>query len=53
MKCNRLQCQFNRNRQLVSRLNFEIFILHHCVMNRSCSGWISSFMIVCYGYVSG
>jgi len=46
MKCNRirLHCQFNRNRRLLSRLNLEIFILR---------GWVSSFIIVCYGYVSG
>jgi len=40
MKCNRdrLHCQFNRNRRLRSRLNFVIFILHHYVLNRGCSG---------------
>jgi len=31
----------------------EIFTLHHCVMNRDRSGWVFSFIIVCYGYVSG
>jgi len=32
MKCNRnrLHCHFNRNRRLLSRLNLEIFTLHHC-----------------------
>jgi len=50
---NRLHCQFNRNRRLLSRLNFEIFTLHHCAMNRGYGGWVSSFIIVCYGYVSG
>jgi len=55
MKCNRnrLHCQFNRNRQLLSRLNLESFTLHHCVMSRGCGGYVSSFIIVCYGYVSG
>jgi len=57
MKCNRnrLYCQFNRNRRLLSRLNLEIFNLHlhHCALNRGFGGWISSFIIVCYGYVSG
>jgi len=40
MKCNRnrLHCQFNRNRRLRSRLNLEIFTLHHCVLNRGCGG---------------
>jgi len=31
----------------------EIFTLHHCAMNRDCGGWVSSFVIVCYGYVPG
>jgi len=53
MKCNRLHCQFNRNRRLISRLNLEIFTLHHCVMNHSCGSWVSSFIIICYGCVSG
>jgi len=55
MKCNRnrLHCQFNRNRRLRSRLNYEIFNLHHCAPNRGLGGWISSFIIVYYGYVSG
>jgi len=55
MKCNRdrLHCQFNRNRRLLSRLNLEIFTLRHCAMNRGCSGWVPSFIIVCYGYDSG
>jgi len=53
MKCNRLHCQFNRNRRLLSRLNLEIFTLHHCAMNHGCGGRVSSFVIVCYGYVSG
>jgi len=55
MKCNRdqLHCQFNRNRRLRSRLNFVIFTLHHCALNRGYGGWVSSFIIVCYGYVSG
>jgi len=46
-------CQFNRSRRLLSPLNLEIFTLHHCAMNRGCGGWVSSFVIVCYGYVSG
>jgi len=54
MKCNRnrLHCQFNRNRRLLSRLNLDIFTLHHCALNHGCGGWVSSFIIVCYGYVS-
>jgi len=31
----RLHSKFNRNRRLRSRLNLEIFTLHHWVMNRS------------------
>jgi len=31
----------------------EIFTLHHCAINPGCGGWASSFIIVCYGYVSG
>jgi len=31
----------------------EIFTLHHCALNRGCGGWVSSFIIICYGYVSG
>jgi len=31
----------------------EIFTLHHCAMNRRCGGWVSSFIIICYGYISG
>jgi len=44
MACNRnrLHCKFNRNRRLIPRLNLEIFILHHCAMNRSFGGWFSS-----------
>jgi len=55
MKCNhnRLHCQFHRNRRLLSRLNLDIFNLHHCAMNPGCGGWVSYFIIVCYGYVSG
>jgi len=30
----------------------EIFTLHDCAMNRGCGGWVSSFIIVCHGYVS-
>ena len=54
MKCNRdrLHCQFNRNRRLLSRLNLEIFTLHHCAMNRGCGSWVSSFIIIYYGYVA-
>jgi len=51
MKCNRLHCQFNR--RLLSRLNLEIFTLHHCAINPGCGGWVSSFIISCYGYASG
>jgi len=53
MKCNRnrLHCQFNRNRQLRSRLNLEIFTLHHRALNRGRGGWVSSFIIVSYVYV--
>jgi len=48
MKCNRnrLHCQFNRNRPLLSRLNLDIFTLHHCALNRGCGGWVYSFIIV-------
>jgi len=54
MKCNhRLNCQFNSNSQLLLQLNLEIFTLHHCAMNRSCGGWVSSFIIVCYGCCRG
>ena len=57
MKCNhnrnRLHCQFNRNRRLHSQLNLDIFTLHHCAMNRGCGGWVSFFIMVCYGYFSG
>jgi len=55
MKCNRnrLYCQFNRNRLLLSRLDLEIFTLHHCAINLDCGGWVFSFIIVCCGYVSG
>jgi len=56
MKCNRnrnrLHCQLNRNRRLLWRLNLDIFTLHHCALNRGCGGWVSSFIIVFYGYVS-
>jgi len=55
MKCNRnrnrLHCQLNRNRRFISRLNLEIFILHHCAMNRDCGGWVpplSSFVMVMF-----
>jgi len=51
--CDRLRCQFIRNRRLRSRLNMVIFTLHHCVLNRCCGGWVSSFIIVWCGYVSG
>jgi len=30
----------------------EIFTQHCSAMNRGCGGWISFFVIVCYGYVS-
>ena len=50
---NRLHCKFNRNRRFISRLNLEIFILHHCAMNRSFGGWVPPFIIICYGYASG
>jgi len=50
---NRLHCQFNRNGRLLSRLNLEIFTLHHCAMNRGFGAWDSSFIIVCHGYVAG
>jgi len=55
MKCNRnrLHCQFNRNRRLRSRLNLEIFTLHQCALHGGWGGWVSSFVIFCYGYVSG
>jgi len=55
MKCNRnrLHRQFNRNRRLFSRLNLQIFTLHHCALNRGCGGWVSSFIMVCYDYFSG
>jgi len=55
MTCNRnrLHCQFNRNRRLLSQLNLEIVTLHHCAMNRGFGGCVSYFIIVCYGYVSG
>jgi len=53
MKCNRLHCQFNSIRRLLSRLNLEIFTLHHSAMNCDCGGWVLSFIIICYGYVSG
>jgi len=49
---NRLHCQFNRNRRLLTRLNLEIFTQHHCAMNRGFGGWVSSFTIVYFGYVS-
>jgi len=42
MKCNRLHCQFNRNRRLLSRINLEIFTQHHCALNHGCGGWVSS-----------
>jgi len=46
VKCNRnrFNYQFNRNRRLLSRLNLEIFTLHHCAINRGCGGWVSSFI---------
>jgi len=45
MTCNRnrLHCKFNRNRRLISRINLKIFILHHCAMNRSFGGCLSSY----------
>jgi len=49
---NRLHCQFNRIRRLVSRLNLEVLTLQHCAMNRGFGGWASSFIIVYYGYAS-
>jgi len=55
MKCNRnrnrLHCQFNRNRRLHSRLNSEIFTLHHCALNRGLvAGFppLSSFVMVMF-----
>jgi len=30
----------------------DIFTLHHCALNRGCGDWVSSFIIVFYGYVS-
>jgi len=57
MKCNynrnRLHCQFNRNRRLISRLNLDIFTQHHCALNHGCGDWVSSFIIVFHCYVSG
>jgi len=55
MKCNRnrLHCWFNRNRRLLLRLNLEIFTQHHCALNHGYGGWVSSFIIVYHGYVSG
>jgi len=52
MKCdrNRLHCQFNHSRRLLSRLNLEIFILHHCTLSRGGGGWVSCFIIVGYGH---
>jgi len=38
---------------LLSGLNLGIFALHHYALNRSCGGLVFSFIIVCYGYVSG
>ena len=46
---NRLNCFLNNRNRLLSRLNLEIFILHHCAMNRGCGGWVSFFIMVCYG----
>jgi len=40
---NRLHCQFNRNRPLLSRLNFEIFNLHHCAPNHA-FWWLNFFL---------
>jgi len=37
---NRLHCQFNRNRRLLSRLNLEMFTLYHYAMNRGCGSCI-------------
>jgi len=50
MKCNRnrLHCQFNRNRRLLSRLNLEIFTLHRCTMNLRCGGWFPPLSSFCY-----
>jgi len=31
----------------------EIFTLHHCATNQGFGGWVSSFIILFYGYVSG
>jgi len=31
----------------------ENFTLHHCAMNGGFGGWVSSFITVYYGYVSG
>jgi len=31
----------------------EIFTQHHYALNHGCGGWVSSFVIVCYGYVLG
>jgi len=30
-----------------------MFTLHHCAMNRGCGGRASSYIIVCYGCVTG
>jgi len=45
MTCNRNQihCKLNRNSQLISRLNLEIFIAHHWAKNRRFGGWVLSF----------
>jgi len=50
MTCNSnlLHCHFNCNRLLLSRLNLEIFTLHHCAMNCGFGGWVSSFIIVMF-----
>ena len=47
MICNRLHCQFNRNRRLRLRLSLDISSPHHCALNRGCGGWVSSLVIVC------
>jgi len=37
---------------IIYMINLEIFTQLHCMI-RACGGWVSFFIIVCYGYVSG
>jgi len=38
---------------ITSAIKLVYLCLHQCTMNHGFGGWVSSFLNVCYGYVSG